>query len=179
MKQLLYTSLIVAMMACNNQSTSTPNDSTTANETAAADSVNTVSMDATQLLVTHLENYFLSNKVQKTGAVQCWVVQTKEEFDELFGAAKTNNNVIINPDFNTQFVVALAVPATDTATTITLSNGIKSGNNADLRFTITKGQKQSFTMSPVWLGTVEKTTGVENVSFYDGEALVKMIPIKY
>ena len=58
-----------------------------------------------------LQNYFLKTQdvVNKKDLTYIWI-EDQAQFDELFGVAKTMNNHIVNPDFENNYIVALAAP---------------------------------------------------------------------
>lgn len=169
---LLAFSTLVAV-ACNNTTTSNNgNDSTaiTADTALAAQPAANSALD-----VQPLSNYFVKNNIKITDSLTFWVIDNKASFDSLFGMAKTMTNEIVNPDFGTHVVIAATMPATAYKTQIQLLSATNDNdNNAEMHFVAVGAEKQSATITPVWLGTLPKT-GLKTVKFFTGDHLSKTV----
>lgn len=170
---LLATSTLLAL-SCNsggNKSAANGN-----NDTSLAVKANPV----TNLEVQPINGYFVKNNIKITDSLTFLVINNRQSFDSLFGVAKTMSNTIDNPDFGTQLVIAVTMPATFYGTQIQLQSATNNSNNnnAALHF-VAKGQpeKNSFSITPLWLGAVPKS-GKSSISLYTGDHLTKTVTEK-
>ena len=125
----------------------------------AADTLGAVEIKATNIPFTVAKNYFVKNTV-KQGGLEDPKIETKENFDALFGAATTmgKNGKATEIDFSKQYVVAVVGDETDIATEISpVSLQKDDKNQVTLNYKITKGNKQSFKIRPVLLVIADRT----------------------
>lgn len=126
-----------------------------------------------QLDVNPLSGYFVKNTIKVTDSLTFWVIDNKQIFDSLFGMGRTMNNTIVQPDFGTQIVIAATMPTSWYGTKIDLAGATLDDNTNDaaVRFITTSSpNKNSYSMTPLWLGTVPKM-GKCTFSFYNGDKL--------
>lgn len=164
----------ILLWACNAPGTSNQQE---ANDSSAAAPINSIPSDEKDLHVTLLDQYFLSNKIHFEDSISCYVVTDKAKFENMFGVAKTMTNKITVPNFEKEYVFAIAVPATEVKTSFVIDSARISGNNADIYFSITRGGRQGYKSSQVILGTFDKSPSIQNIGFYYKGEMVKMIPL--
>lgn len=103
------------------------------------------------------KNYFAKNIVPQ-GSLENPKLETKENFDSLFGAATTMSGKPTEIDFSKQYVVAIIGDETDVATEISpISLQKNDKNEIRLTYRINKGNKQSFKIRPLLIVIVDKT----------------------
>jgi hypothetical protein len=111
------------------------------------------------------EKYFVKNTVNSIDVPK---IGTQEEFNEIFAAATTmgKNGKPTRIDFTRQFVIAIALPATEYETSI-LPVSLVKNEKKEIVFTyrVNKGKKQTFSIRPALVIIVDKTN--------DGKVVVK------
>lgn len=116
-----------------------------------------VASSQTAIPFTVAERYFLKNNV---GQLETPVIRTEEAFHALFGAAPVmgENGKPTPIDFATHYVIAVAKPETDVATSLEPVS-LKRNKQGDIVFTYRakKGEKQSYTIVPSLLIIVDKS----------------------
>ncbi|MET6999041.1 hypothetical protein [Chitinophaga defluvii] len=169
---LLAFSTLIAV-ACNN--TTTSNNNNNATDTTADTSLAAQPAANSALDVQPLSNYFVKNNIKISDSLTFWVIDNQTSFDSLFGVAKTMTNEIVTPDFGTHVVIAATMPATAYNTQIQLLSATNDNdNNAEMHFVAVGAEKQSSTITPVWLGLLPKT-GLKTVKLYTGDQLSKAV----
>ena len=133
----------------------------------AADTSATGEMKSTNVPFTVAKNYFVKNTV-KAGGLQNPKIETKENFDSIFGAATTmdKNGKPTEIDFSKYYAIAVIGDETDIATEmspVTLQKNDK--NEITLNYKVTKGSKQSFRIRPLLIVIADK--------IYNGPVSVK------
>ncbi|MGF6845263.1 hypothetical protein QFZ51_000498 [Chitinophaga sp. W3I9] len=164
----------MAAVSCASSGTKTGSDSTAA---GGDSSINVQANPNSQLEVKPISGYFLKNTIIVNDSLTFWLIDNQASFDSLFGAAKTMNNTIDQPDFGTHIVVAATMPPTFYGTQIQLESATSDNvnNNAALHFVATSNPSRgSASTVPLWLGAVPKT-GKSTFQFYSGEHLTKTI----
>ncbi|NSL89596.1 hypothetical protein ECE50_022335 [Chitinophaga sp. Mgbs1] len=123
-----------------------------------------------------ISGYFVKNSIQPADSLTFWLIDNQQSFDSLFGMAKTMNNTIDKPDFGTRLVVAATMPATYYGTQIQLESATidNVSNNAEMHFVAPAKTKNSYSVLPLWLGTIPKT-GKTTIKFYTGDQLTATI----
>lgn len=171
LRNLGITAAVCMSVACGNAGkTGNTGDSTatTADTALAVTSSATNQLDVTPIT----EGHFLKNTIKVTDSLTFWVISNQAAFDSLFGIAKTMNNKIIAPDFGTQLVLAASMPSTEYGTEIQLQSATLNNNTntADLHFVANAGPdgKLSYSITPVWIGTIPKTGKME-LNFFTGD----------
>jgi len=106
---------------------------------------------------TALKNYFVRNDVMKSVESK---IETPEKFEEIFGMATTmgEEGKPTEINFSQQFVIAVVLPETDTATTLYPLN-LKKDTSGKLRlqYHVERGTRQSFTTRPFFAVAVSKS----------------------
>lgn len=149
-----------------------------ATETTATDSLAATALPGEPLDVQPLTGYFLKNTIQVTDSLTFWVINNAVTFDSLFAPAKTMGNPVSTPDFGTRLVVAATMPVTDNGTLVQLQNAYQQSGNgkAELHFIAIAGEKKTYRISPLWLGTLPKS-GLKSIDFYNGNKLALSSPL--
>jgi hypothetical protein len=176
MKNLLLLCSVFMIAACGGNSTrQTGTDSTgTSSDTALA----ITSSGNTPLQLEPLSGYFLKNTIKVNDSLSFWVIDSQKSYDSLFAPAKTMDNEIRIPDFGTQLIIAAAMPPTEYGTEIQLQNADfnDSTDNAEVHFIAAAKGKQSYKITPVWIGSLPKT-GLKTIKFYTGDDLSQTVQI--
>lgn len=175
MKHLFLLCSALAITSCGGQTGQQTADSTgNASDTALA----ITSSGNTPLQLEPISSYFLKNTIRVKDSLTYWVINNQHTYDSLFAPAKTMTNEIVTPDFGTQLVIAAAMPATEYGTEIQLQNATfnDSTDNAEVYFIASGKAKQSYKITPVWIGTLPKT-GLKTIKFYTGDDLSQTINI--
>ncbi|WP_212000653.1 hypothetical protein [Chitinophaga sp. HK235] len=140
-----------------------------------------VQADASSSLdVQPLNGYFVKNNIKVKDSLTYWLIDNPATFDSIFGMAQTMNNKIDRPDFGTQMVVAVTMPATFYGTQIQLSSATADDltNNAEMHFVASsQAQKGSSSIVPLWLGSIPKT-GKSVIKVYTGDQLATTFKAK-
>lgn len=140
------------LAACQSPTKSEKSDvnAETSEQTAVASTL-------TAIPFTVAERYFLKNNAQP---LESPTITTEEAFQALFGAAAVigENGKPTPIDFATQYVIAVAKPETNIATSLQPVS-LKRDKEGDIVFTyqVKKGEKQSFTVVPCLLIIVDKS----------------------
>jgi hypothetical protein len=102
------------------------------------------------------QNYFVKNNVDTIPNPK---IDTEEVFNSYFGMATTmgKNGKPTKIDFDKEYVIAVALPKTDIATTILpVSLKKRSNNSLVFEYKIELNDKQSYTSHPLLLVVVDK-----------------------
>ncbi len=99
------------------------------------------------------QNYFFKNGQDLPTSPK---IATSEDFERMFGMATTMGGKPTVIDFSQQFVIAIILPVTDTATDITPIKLEERGDSLFYTYDIQKGEKQSFSMRPQSIIIVDK-----------------------
>lgn len=101
--------------------------------------------------LTPLSHFFVKNGIEKDSTTKTLVIDSKKEFDKYFGIAKTMNSTIPEIDFKNDVVLAIIGETTDSKTAITIISSKLVGDKVTVKYDITKGEKQSFSHTPLLL----------------------------
>ncbi|NIG52261.1 hypothetical protein [Chitinophaga sp. Cy-1792] len=145
-------------------------------DTAFADTPDPIA----QLNVNPLPGYFVKNNITVSDSLTFWVIDNQQQFDSIFGMAKTMKNDIPNPDLGTQVVIAATMPATYYQTQISLdSSYVNTNDNSASLYFSANGQdsKSSSSIVPLWLGSIPKN-GKTVIKLYNGGQLVSEVKEK-
>lgn len=101
------------------------------------------------------KNYFVKNTF--TGELASPKIGNETEFNAVFGMATTMGaeGTPTPIDFTHQFVIAVISAKSDTAMSISPDDLSKTGNEILLKYSITKGEKQSFVSQPFLLLVID------------------------
>jgi hypothetical protein len=101
------------------------------------------------------QNYFVKNTF--TGELANPKITTEAEFNSIFGMATTmgTEGKPTPIDFTNQYVIAVIPSKSDTAMSISADDLSKTGNDILLKYSLTKGEKQSFISQPYLLLVVD------------------------
>lgn len=107
--------------------------------------------DAVPMGYTELQNYYVSNTVSVKQPFR-HVFTTEEEFSRYFGEAATmspnGQPTVVN--WGTQYVLAVINPSTDRATRMYPVSVLQNGDAIIFNYKVEKGEKQSYTTTPMW-----------------------------
>lgn len=111
---------------------------------------------ATPVPYTTLENYFVRNDVD-CSKQQRLIIDNQRDFEGYFGMAATMGGLPTEVNWNKQYVVALILPETNRATSITPVN-VKVANDDIMVFSyhVKKGDKMSHKMVPFTAVAIDK-----------------------
>lgn len=102
------------------------------------------------------ENYFVKNTVKQLHNPK---METAEQFDAVFGMARTmsESSKPTAIDFSKEFVLAVILPETDTATSLKIQS-VQQNEKGELvlRYERISGEKQSYTTMPFLAIIVDK-----------------------
>jgi len=138
--------------SCNNGKDEKIEDKQAADTSAAGE------IKATDVPFIVAKNYFVKNTVKQVG-LENPKIETKENFDALFGAATTmgKNGKPTEINFSKQYVIAVVGDETDIATEISpVSLQKDDKNRVTLNYKTTKGSKQSFKIRPALIVIVDR-----------------------
>ena len=104
--------------------------------------------EQTDVLFRLAENYFVKNTVKRLDNPK---IETAEQFDAVFGMARTmsESSKPTAIDFSKEFVLAVVLPETDTTTSLKIQSVQKNEKGElVLRYERISGEKQSYTTVP-------------------------------
>ena len=134
-KILLVFAMLLTMAACNTQSTTAVEDS--------------------EIAFVVAKNYFFKNGLEIPASPK---ISTEEDFSKLFGMATTMgaDGKPTAIDFTKQFVLAIVLPVTETATEINPIKVKAKGDSLFYSYEVKTGEKQSFSIRPVSVIILDK-----------------------
>ncbi len=145
--------ILSCIISCNPKTTSDSNSNMEVNNTPRPFEIHLV------------EGYFLKNTILLQDDINYMVFNTQKEFDAYFGMAKTMNNPLTSIDFTTERVAAILIASTDFLIEFTVINSILTEKGVQMTYSLTKGEKQSFLSSPLYLFKIPKDTSISSVEF--------------
>jgi len=103
------------------------------------------------------QNYFLKNDAKESGN-DFIKVESKEDFDKLFGAAARmgENGMPTNIDFSKDYVIVLMTKPTTKTTDIVVKDITKDKDNVLITYSVSEGAENSYTIKPVKILVVSK-----------------------
>lgn len=133
------------LVSCNATSTSKDGAQTETTQTSEID-----------VPFTEAQHYFVKN-TYKEGQLTNPKISTQEDFDKFFGMAATMgpNGKPTPIDFTKQYVIAVIGNVTDKATTLSVNSLKQKGDTITLHYKQLEGEKQSYTIQPLLLLTVD------------------------
>lgn len=120
---------------------------------------NMVSMDTIPYIMA--DGYFVRNDVRSQPPVK---INSLVEFDSFFGQAATMSRLPTTIDFDRQFVIAVTLPETDVATTLTPVSLKMEDKRLVFSYQVKQGKQMSYTILPLMLIIVDKK--------YDGDVVL-------
>ncbi len=115
-----------------------------------------------------LEGYFLKNHVTLQDDINTMVFNTKEDFDNYFGIAKTMDSIISPIDFNKERVAGVLINPTDIKIEFSVISVKEVDTSLQIVYTLIKGEKQSFITTPIYLFKIPKNNTLQSIEFvYD------------
>jgi len=168
--------LLIVFAACNN----TNKDSTQ----AATDSVpsydDTVNkpLPPEQAAFIPLPDYSLKKSIKMPDTINFFVLSNEAQFDSLFAPKETADTKKEVPDFTRNIVVAVMYAATPAKTDIRLLKSTLEEASLELRFSVDRGENQSFSSIPLYLISVQRVSGEKEVKFFVNDKLMKTIPLQ-
>ena len=121
---------------------------------------------ATPVPYTTLENYFVRNDVD-CSKQQRLIIDNQRDFEGYFGMAATMGGLPTEVNWNKQYVVALILPETNRATSITPVN-VKVANDDIMVFSyhVKKGDKMSHKMVPFTAVAIDKPDNATQMTVF-------------
>ena len=121
---------------------------------------------ATPIKYTTLENYFVRNDVD-CSKQQRLIIDNKADFEKYFGMAAHMGGMPTAVNWNKQFVIALVMPETKRATSVTPVN-LKVADNGVMVFSyqVKKGDKMSHSMVPFTAVAVDKPASTQEMQIF-------------
>lgn len=121
---------------------------------------------ATPVPYTTLENYFVRNDVD-CSKQQRLIIDNQRDFEGYFGMAATMGGLPTEVNWNKQYVVALILPETNRATSITPIN-VKVANDDIMVFSyhVKKGDKMSHKMVPFTAVAIDKPDNATQMTVF-------------
>lgn len=121
---------------------------------------------ATDVPYTEAKNYFVKNTF-KEGQLSNPKISSQQQFDAVFGMARTmgENGKPTPIDFTRQYVIAIVIPVTNIATTLSVNTLKQKDNAIILNYDVEEGKKQSYSTQPALLLIVDST--------YQGEVITE------
>lgn len=106
---------------------------------------------------TQVKNYFVKNTFQQ-GDLKSPKIETQEEFDKIFGAAKVmgEDGKPTVVDFSKQYVIAFIPEETNQNFTIAINGIVKKRKKIIFSYTYSLGDKTSSTWQPYLAAVVDK-----------------------
>lgn len=96
---------------------------------------------------TVLENYYVRDNM-RFDKTQHLVIDNQRDFDACFGAAAVMGGLPTDINWKTQFVVAVLLPVTNRATSVTPLEVKQSPGNVIFKYQVIRGHKTSYAMMP-------------------------------
>ena len=117
---------------------------------------------ASEIPFEEVKNYFFRNYAD---IPESPVVDSSEQFDELFGAAAFmgKDGQPTPVDFGKEFVIAIVNPVTDCLTELTPESLRKVDDELVFTYRETIGEQQSWTMRPILLVKIDRKYKMESV----------------
>ena len=123
-----------------------------------------------------LKNYFLLNSVTIKER-QCWLIDNPASFAQTFGMGKTLDNDIINPNFDSSIVAAIAVPPANHLTDIRVTDLKMSGDTAYVHFIVVEGKDElTWTSQPLLLFSFPRSGELKTVTFVQNKVPISSFP---
>ncbi len=126
--------------------------------------------DAVTVPYIEMRNYYVLNDYEHA-KVERKIIKNEEEFSKVFGEAAfmgvDGEPTIIN--FKKQFVLAVLLPETATATNIYPLSVLQNGNAVIFNYKVERGEKQSYTTNPFTAVVLDRPIVDAQLEFYFNE----------
>lgn len=133
----------------------------------ALNKVKNLEAQSSNVYYDQLYNYFVRNDVD-TKKLQKLIIYDQATFDRYFGSAAVmgagGQPTPVN--FNTQYVLAVVLPATDRATTVSVQDVLQTGNSVIFNYRVDKGDKTGYSMVPFAAVALSKPASAQSMEFY-------------
>lgn len=96
---------------------------------------------------TVIENYYVRDNM-RFDKTQHLIIDNQQDFDACFGAAAVMGGMPTDINWKKQFVVAVLLPVTSQATTVTPLEVKQSPGNVIFKYQVMRGRTTSYTMMP-------------------------------
>ena len=106
------------------------------------------------------------------------IVTKASQFNKLFGIGKEPINKANYPDFSKEIVLVVAMPETKRETKITITDGMRAGNFAEINFREKKSYPLTYSTIPVSIVTIPRYKGMQEVRFYENREFKEMVKVK-
>ncbi len=123
-----------------------------------------------------LNNFFVRNDVVLTSFENQFVINDKNEFDKMFGMARTMGNTITPVDFSKYFVAAIIMDETGRETELNIQSVQEQNNDLYIKYTIERGPERSYTSIPFDAVKIERGN-YKSIMFYEVNTLKKTISL--
>ncbi|MBO9152734.1 hypothetical protein ACFOTA_10985 [Chitinophaga sp. GCM10012297] len=179
MRNLLYAAGLLALLAAGCGPNTSQSTITQEEKQAQGDTINELVAFQKDIVIRPLSGYFVKNTIKQNDSIVCWVINNPKEMQQVFGMAKTVNNVIDTVDFNSQLLTALTLRISSLVQKIELISSKQEGSTVELHFKIYDEEPtvKSFSMAAAWLGAIPKTPEVKTVKFYNGDKLIQSVDV--
>lgn len=177
---ILLAFLLLVSAACNNTNNE---DAQAAADSAALanDTMNKPPVPEPAAFIP-LPDYAVKKNIRMPDTINFFVLSNQAQFDSLFAPKETADNKMADnkietPDFTRNIVVAVMYAPTAEKTDIRLLKSTLEEASLELRFSVDRGENQSFISPPLYLISVPRVSGEKEVKFFVNEQLMKTIPL--
>lgn len=124
-----------------------------------------------------LDNYFYKESGSLAEEYGYLVITDEAGFNASFNPAKTMNNVIVQPDFSGQAVVAVVARPVSILRNLVIDRVAIGDKDMNVYYHVEDKGPITYSMAPVVLGTVPRSQRVSQVNFYLDNKLAKTISV--
>lgn len=179
-KTILFGFLLLVAAACNQTEKEGTGDSTNS-ASLSNDTLNEAPAPEPAAVIP-LPDYTLKKNIKMPDSVNFFVLSNQAQFDSLFTPKETADNKMADnkievPDFTRSIVVAVMYASTAAKTDIRLLTSTVVEGSLELRFSVDRGENQSFTSAPLYLISVPRVSGEKEVKFFVNDKLMKTSPL--
>ncbi len=116
-----------------------------------------------------LDGFVLRNNVKLGTGLNCWAIINLQQFNKLFTPVRSGNNLPAAPKFGTQFVLAVASPATMRKTTLIIERVELAGTVLNVHCRPSYGETLSTKMFPLTIVTLDRISFIKSFVFYNSD----------
>jgi len=124
-----------------------------------------IEQNASSIYYSQLSNYFVRNDVP-CKKLQKLIFDNQQDFESYFGMAASMGNIPTEVNWKTQYVVAVILPETNRATSVTPVDVCQGGNSVIMYYHVDKGDRRSYTMVPFTAVALDKPASGQGMEFY-------------
>ncbi len=167
--------LLLFSVACNNMNNKSTEAATDSASLSSDTSGKTLVPD--QAAFIPLPDYSVKKNIKMPDTINFFVLSNQAQFDSLFAPKETADVTKEVPDFTRNIVVAVMYAATSAKTDIRLLKSTLNEASLELRFSVDRGENQSFSSTPLDLISIQRVSGEKEVKFFVNDQLMKTIPL--